>query len=70
MADHRDANSEPGSGQPEQVGRVIVDYGDADQAPEREPSGNQLPIIVLAGIIAIALMIGALLLVLPGVFEM
>jgi len=70
MADRRDANSEPGSDQPEQVGRVIVDYGNADPAPERESSGNQLPLIILAGIIAIALMIGALLLILPGVFEM
>ncbi len=72
VVDQMDANNEPETGHPSRVGRVNMEYEDADRVAERnlESSTNSIPLIVLTGIIAAILMIGAMLLILPGVFEM
>ncbi len=67
-----DAREDPGVETSRRVGRVINDYADSAlpiDSPPRDISDN-LVIVVIAGVIALALMAGALLLILPGIFEM
>lgn len=52
----------------ERVGRLRLDYADNGQ-PSESPDGKaNLPALVLAGILALLVMVGALLLILSGVF--
>lgn len=68
MMDDREEAREPSAGNsPEQVGRVNLDYDEADNRPVSRR--DRIISILIAGILALLVMVGALLLILPGVYE-
>ena len=71
MAEQAESNEFPAETQDGRVGRVIVDYDEPRQtyAPEMPAPRSSLGIILIAGFVALLLMVGAMLLILPGVFE-
>lgn len=52
----------------ERVGRLRLDYADNGQRTGSPEGEDNLPAVVLAGVIALLVMVGALLLILSGVF--
>lgn len=52
----------------ERVGRLRLDYTGEESPADTPTSKSELPVVILTGIIAILVMVGALILILSGVF--